>query len=125
MNVTVEMLRTKGYPVAALKEPASVMLAAQTVQLSYFPTGTDFTELEDVVCALTFALLLKRTVAITRFGSVQKLDGYSLKMENDKIMSEVRSYAKPYYAPYYETIRQTGFQCMDVIGIYDNLFIKI
>ena len=125
MNVTVEMLRAKGYPVAALKEPASVMLAAQTVQLSYFPTGTDFTELEDVVCALTFALILKRTVSATRFGSVEKIDGYSQKIEYEKAIKEARSYALPYYTPYYETIRQTGFQCMDVIGIYDNLFIKI
>ena len=120
--VTIDILKAKGYPVSALKSQESITLAEKRVILAYFPKDTDFekNDLNDVVCALTFALMLRNSAMATRFGATVKVDGYSQKIEEEKSIKEARTYALPFYDDYLATFGD--YECTDIIGLYDKIF---
>ena len=119
--VTVELLKAKGYPISVLKNQDTIVLAEENVKKAYFPADADFDELEDTICALTFALVLRRTAMATRFGSVQKVDGFSQQVEEQKSMREARGYALPYYNSWLKS--NPNYKFTDIIPLYDNFLI--
>ena len=123
--ITIELLKGKGYPISTLKDQQGIDLAANSVMLAYFPGVTDFDGLDDVVCALTFALLLRRSAVATRFGAVNKQDGYSALIEEQKSLKEARSYALPFYNDYLrKNCDVEGINDFDdIIGLYDRIFL--
>ena len=120
--ITLETLRGKGYPISALKNQEQVELAEKTIILSYFPKYTDFESefMQDVLSALVFALILRRSTMATRFGTVQKIDGYSQTVEDAKSLKEARSYALPFYDTW---LKENDFDFTDVIGLYDRILL--
>ena len=119
--VTVELLKAKGYPISILKNQESITLAEDNIKMAYFPSDTIFDELEDTICALTFALILRRISMATRFGSVQKVDGFSQQVEEQKSMREARGYALPYYNSWLKN--NPNYKFTDIIPLYDNFLI--
>ena len=122
--VTIELLKAKGYPISILKQPEAVVLAEKTIKIAYFPKDADFTDeaIEDTLCALVFALVLRRTAMATRFGTVQKIDGYSQTVEDEKAMREAKSYAIPFYTDYLNSL-EAPFDFNDIIGLYDTIIL--
>lgn len=122
--VTIDLLKAKGYPISILKQPEAVVLAEKTIKIAYFPKDADFTDeaVEDTLCALVFALVLRRTAMATRFGTVQKIDGYSQTVEDEKAMKEAKSYAIPFYTDYLKGLA-TPFNFNDIIGLYDDIIL--
>ena len=116
MAVTVESLIAKGYPVGGLKTPAHVTLAEADIKIAYFPTDTDFTELDDLVHALTFGLLLRRRLVATRFGTVTKLDGYSQTVEAKAVTEEIIGYCYHRYKAWREVSQYNDFT--DILGLF-------
>ena len=116
MSVTVESLIEKGYPVSGLKTPSNVTLAELDVKIAYFPPDTDFTELDDLVHALTFGLLLRRRLVATRFGTVTKLDGYSQTVEAKAVTEEIIGYCYHRYKVWREVSQYNDFT--DILGLF-------
>jgi hypothetical protein len=121
MIITVEILKNKGYNVSTLKDANSITLAASDVKLCYFKADETFEEesVINLLCALTYSLLLRRKIVATRYGSTVKTNNYSAQADEDQVTKEVRGYCIHRLEIY---TAANGNEIKDIIKLYDELF---
>lgn len=119
--VTVSSLRSYGFAVSNLKDEGAITLAENDVKFAYFPDTEIFdTEIVlNLLHALTYSLLLRRKLVVTRYGTVQKASQYTIAAEESAVKSEIQSYCCARLEAYIAT---NDFVVNDIIHIYDNLF---
>lgn len=120
--VITELLKGKGYEISTLKSPEQILLAERDVKLAYFPETEEFTteEVEDLLCALVFSLLLRRGIVATRFGAVEKKSQYSDKAQYDATTRQIRNMCCHRLEKY---VADNDSSFNDIIRIYDEIFL--
>lgn len=120
--IITEALKARGYEVSTLKSPEATTLAKNDVTLAYFPADETFEDEAaiDLLCALTYSLLLRRGIVATRYGATEKRSQYSDKANDEAITRQIRNICT-HRLEAYTAIHENEIN--DIIRIYDNVFL--